>query len=199
MITCKKCGSQFPIRIEINGKWRNLGSRKYCISCSPFGSKNTTKLVNPRPAFIDSIEKCEFEKLIKSSNNRSEIFRKLNLRKSGASFLILNRRLNLENIDISHFNIGGNHGKTKLLNSDILVENSPYHNSHNLKLRLIKDNLLKNECGECGLYGTWNKKPLGLQLDHINGIRNDNRIENLRILCPNCHSQTPTFCKKRRT
>jgi hypothetical protein len=42
----------------------------------------------------------------------------------------------------------------------------------------------------------WNNKGLVLQLDHINGVHNDNRVENLRILCPNCHSQTDTFCAK---
>lgn len=74
----------------------------------------------------------------------------------------------------------------------ILVENSSY-NRWRLKQRLISDGLLDNKCSECGLAGIWNNKPINLQIDHINGISNDNRIENLRLICPNCHSQTETY------
>lgn len=79
---------------------------------------------------------------------------------------------------------------------EILVENSTYLNRAKLKERLVRDNLLKYECSVCGNTGEWNNKFLSLQLDHINGINNDNRIENLRFLCPNCHSQTDTFSGK---
>ncbi len=66
-----------------------------------------------------------------------------------------------------------------------------------LKRRLIEESLLEEKCYECGISPEWNGKRLSLQLDHINGIANDNRLENLRILCPNCHSQTPTFAGRR--
>ena len=79
---------------------------------------------------------------------------------------------------------------------DILIENSPYHNIYRLKLRLLKEHLLEYKCGICGNKGEWNGFPLTLQLDHINGIHTDHRLENLRFLCPNCHSQTETFSGK---
>jgi 5-methylcytosine-specific restriction endonuclease McrA len=60
------------------------------------------------------------------------------------------------------------------------------------KLRLLRDGILKNQCSRCGI-GDWRGKPLGIHIDHINGEKNDWRLENLRMLCPNCHSQTPTF------
>ena len=63
---------------------------------------------------------------------------------------------------------------------------------HNIKNRLIRAGILENRCGECGLT-EWRGKRLSIQIDHINGIRDDNRLENLRMLCPNCHSQTETF------
>lgn len=52
---------------------------------------------------------------------------------------------------------------------------------------------VKEECAKCGIGPVWDGEPLMLQLDHINGVNNDNRVENLRILCPNCHTQTETY------
>ncbi|MGB2240169.1 MAG: HNH endonuclease [Pseudomonadales bacterium] len=49
-------------------------------------------------------------------------------------------------------------------------------------------------CSSCGIGDEWNGKPITLQLDHINGVNNDHRLDNLRMLCPNCHSQTDTWC-----
>lgn len=75
---------------------------------------------------------------------------------------------------------------------EILVENSTYQTGH-LKRLLLKNALLINECALCGLGEEWEEKPITLVLDHINGINNDHRLSNLRILCPNCHSQTSSF------
>lgn len=63
----------------------------------------------------------------------------------------------------------------------------------NVKRRILREGLLLNVCSECGLDPVWNGKPLTLVLDHVNGVRGDHRRENLRLLCPNCNSQTETF------
>ena len=65
-------------------------------------------------------------------------------------------------------------------------------NPNHVKRRLLAEGILENCCAQCGL-SSWRGKPLSVQIDHINGINTDNRLENLRMLCPNCHSQTDTF------
>lgn len=75
---------------------------------------------------------------------------------------------------------------------DYLV-NPSYMDSTHLKKRLLTENLLKAECSICKTTD-WCGKPLTLHLDHINGVHHDNRLDNLRVLCPNCHSQTDTYC-----
>lgn len=78
--------------------------------------------------------------------------------------------------------------------NDILhyfTENSTIRNARIKKL-LIENNIKEYKC-ECCQLDSWNGQNITLELDHINGINNDNRLDNLRLLCPNCHSQTPTF------
>jgi hypothetical protein len=76
--------------------------------------------------------------------------------------------------------------------SKILVQHLPNPDSSTIKRRLVKEGLLEYRCSECGLT-SWRDKPIVLQLEHKNGDRHDYRLENLCLLCPNCHSQTKTF------
>jgi hypothetical protein len=69
---------------------------------------------------------------------------------------------------------------------------SPKRDRKHLKVRLVRAGLLENRCCVCGLED-WRGRPLSLQLDHVNGVPDDNRLENLRMLYPNCHSQTETY------
>ena len=78
---------------------------------------------------------------------------------------------------------------------EILVENSTYKNATRLKERLIREGLKENKCERCGLT-SWLGNEISLQIHHVNGIHNDNRLDNIEILCPNCHSQTDTYCGK---
>ena len=78
---------------------------------------------------------------------------------------------------------------------DVMVEKSSYPRG-SLKRRLIRDGILEYKCILCDNPGSHNGMPLSLQMDHINGINNDHRLENLRLLCPNCHTQQDTYAGK---
>lgn len=78
---------------------------------------------------------------------------------------------------------------------DILNGEHPQYQTFKLKRRLLTEGIKDNRCEICGI-SEWNNKPINCELDHINGDRTDHRLTNLRILCPNCHSQTDTFRAK---
>jgi len=113
-------------------------------------------------------------------------------RNSGAMFVKVRKRMDELNLGDSHFTPKDNSHPTYTLD-EILIEKSPYKNICSLKKRLVREDKLEYKCEECDNTGIHNDKKLVLQLDHINGICSDHRLHNLRFLCPNCHSQTPTF------
>jgi len=84
----------------------------------------------------------------------------------------------------------------RLADEDVFVQESTYPR-HRLKERIIKQDMIPYCCTECGNIGEWMGKPLPLILDHINGVNNDNRLENLRFVCSNCDSQLPTYKNRR--
>lgn len=86
---------------------------------------------------------------------------------------------------------------SKIQLNEILNGDHPHFQTYKLKNRLLKEGLLINACSACGL-NTWNNKPINLELDHIDGNRLNHNLANLRILCPNCHSQTDTYRSKKR-
>jgi len=152
-----------------------------------FGLKPTA---NPRRWTDD-----EMIAAIKNSTTISEVLRTLGLTVRPGNFETVHRFIALHNCDVSHFTgqASGKGGIEIKPLKDILTVNSFYKRSA-LKRRLIKDKLIEEKCNICGQMPEWKGKKLVLVLDHINGINNDNRLNNLRLLCPNCNSQQSTFC-----
>lgn len=137
--------------------------------------------------------------IVLKSNSQKEVLSNLGIRTAGGNFTTLRKYLKLYEISTEHFirnydNMVYLNLKNKKDIENYLVENSPCSRS-NLKRRLIEENLIKNECCICGQNENW-KGVISLILDHINGIHNDNRLENLRIVCPNCNAGLDTFAGK---
>ena len=139
----------------------------------------------------------QFVELLKKSSTISEVLFKLGYTVKGNSwgYSQVKRRMDDLNLDYSIFKGKSAVMKTNKLNNvkkeDILKENCN-HQRIVLRRYVIKNNLIPYKCAICGCT-EWQGKTLSLELDHINGINNDNRLENLRFLCPNCHSQTSTY------
>lgn len=148
---------------------------------------------------IWTIDKTELTRLIDTEGSIADVLRKLGYNPYGGMHRVLKERCEYEKIDLAEIKKRGvttrhrnsANGRTIPL-SDILVKGSSYNRVH-MKRRLISDGLLKEQCARCGQKPEWFGEKLVLIIDHINGVNNDNRLENLRLLCPNCNSQMPTF------
>jgi hypothetical protein len=150
---------------------------------------------------IWQIPQEEFKQIIKDSHSIGEATEKCGIINKGRNYQTIHRRIKIENIDCGHFVSNfdkiSRRGKGSLIPLEkVMVENSNYSRK-SLKKRLLKLGMLENNCSLCGISPIWNKINLVMILDHINGIFNDNRIENLRLICPNCNSQLDTHCGKR--
>lgn len=149
---------------------------------------------------IWTIPKQTLINYVSSANSFSDILRLLGMNNKGGNVRTLKQRLQCDGIDytqVKHRTYSCRvYKRDKIPLELVLVENSTY-SRHSLKQRLLKEGLLENVCSVCGQPPIWNNKPLVLELDHINGVFNDNRLANLRIICGHCHSQTPTYAGRR--
>ena len=151
----------------------------------------------------------ELEPLVAASKSVAHVLVLLGLPEAGGSQRSMKRRLQALAIDTTHFRgqgwSRGETGKTHPSvergvrkrtrpDSEVFVENAPPTNGSSLVKRLLARDVVY-VCAICGI-NEWQGKRLVLHLDHINGINNDNRLENLRLLCPNCHSQTDTYGRR---
>lgn len=139
----------------------------------------------------------EFSGLVKSSLNISEVLFKLGYTTKGNSWGYSQVRQRMTDLNLTGKDFRGKSAmitsiKKREINYEDLFKENCKHTRTVLRRYIRRNNLLPYKCAICGCT-EWQGKTLSLELDHINGINNDNRLENLRFLCPNCHSQTVTY------
>jgi Zn finger protein HypA/HybF involved in hydrogenase expression len=138
----------------------------------------------------------EFAAAVEKSISIRDCLLRLNLIAAGGNYRSFHSRVKKLGLSIAHFidpkqwNSGKKFGPKRPI-EDYLVKGR-HCSSNSLRRRLISEGLKEAKCECCGIV-EWNNQPAPLELDHINGNHEDNRLENLQILCPNCHAQTETY------
>ena len=141
----------------------------------------------------------EFRQAVATSLSVRQVLGRIGLVPAGGNYKTVHSRVRQLRLDTSHWtgaawNQGARFqtfGKCSPL-TDILVENSEYHFTCGLKKRLLKELVKEHRCEVCNRT-KWNKQPIPLELHHVNGVNNDHRLENLQLLCPNCHALTANY------
>lgn len=138
----------------------------------------------------------QLKNAVLSSYSYRSVLLKLDLKPCGGNYEQLKKYITEYSLDISHFTGQGwnKDRKHPVVVSTLeakLTKNSNWQ-SNRLRQQLIKSGMLEKKCSNCG-GKTWLGREMPLELDHINGIKTDNQIDNLRLLCPNCHALTSTY------
>ena len=142
-------------------------------------------------ARVDNFTEQELRQIVSESCSMREVLRKLGYTNIGSNGVTVQKRLDQYNIDTSHFT-GLAKTSIKRCEDNIFIKDSTAAQS-TLRRWYLKGHYTEYKCSICGQEPVWNGKELTLTLDHVNGINNDDRLENLRWVCPNCDRQLDTF------
>jgi hypothetical protein len=143
--------------------------------------------------FVPRYDEEELREVVALSSSVSDVLRQFRLRPSGGNHARLRRWLDVWAIPTDHFAPPPQPPREPMPLAEVMVEHSTYHRGH-LKRRLYAEGLKQRRCELCGQGEEWRGKRMALILDHINGVADDHRPENLRIVCPNCAATLDTHC-----
>ena len=162
-----------------------------------------TLILPIRDGMANKRTKEEYEAAIISSYSIAGACRQLGIKPSGGNYRIIHNAIKEYSLNTQHFtgqgwntNLQFKPFKEKPI-AEILIKGSSYQ-SYKLKRRLLVEGLKEEICECCGLR-TWQGKTIPLELHHINGDNTDNRLENLELLCPNCHALTDCYRGKNKS
>ena len=137
----------------------------------------------------------QLREAIKTSYSVTQVLKKLNVVPAGGNFATIKKYVKMHDIDTSHF-IGQGHAKGKKFapkrGLDEYFDNSFPISSHRLRQRMLSEGYKKHMCERCGLH-TWQNEDIPLELHHVDGNRENNSLENIQFLCPNCHALTDNY------
>ncbi len=195
--------------MKINNKWteneviflkenyKNKGCKYVAINLNRTENsvKGMARRLNIKSDYEIFCNEETLRNVVSESISYKDVCDKLNKTKGGATYKIIKRLIKKYNIDISHFNPFSRDTKNTGFTIEYWLVEGSNISSNGLKQKLYNNGLKERVCELCNQNEEWNGKKMALILDHINGVNNDNRIENLRIVCPNCNATLETHCR----
>lgn len=182
----------------LNCKIHNKNQRKLKDRLNLLSIDVKSIVSHKRSIVWTSLSDEEFSKLIAKSLAYSEILRYFNFKGQGRNYDTIKRRIKQLNLNVDHFTGKPIRLSNKIIPLDDIIKHNKYpdYKTGNLKKRLYISGIKKPQCEICNIV-KWQGKDISFSLDHIDGNNSNHLLSNLRIICPNCHSQTETFAGKK--
>lgn len=176
---------------------RIVYARSWCRMHYQRWSRHGDPLETGRSSLCLDVKDGEFARFVEESDSIAEVLRKIGVTSpTGATYKMFHRKAKALSVSYDHFLGQGHNSKKGLSAADVLKKNVDVSNSV-VKRILFNELGWVQQCSICGNGDSWMGKPLTIQLDHVDGNNTNNQLSNLRLLCPNCHSQTETYCRRK--
>lgn len=185
------------LELSVGGsQWAVLRARIKALGCDTTHWVHSleTRRSTSFGAALNTLLEADLVEILGRCHTRAEVLRSVGLEPSTTTYRALREALSRVGMASLQPRVGG---RPRRPLATILVADSDWRNTARLRERIIEEGLRDERCDACGIV-SWRGRPAPLQLDHVDGDRRNNRLENLRILCANCHALTATWCARNR-